>query len=78
MGERHSLAISEAADLFDGRRDRNAGRGGRTDRGRARAHFKTTSLYFQIDPARRADFEAEDRRNIERRGGGVRFKRPRS
>ena len=37
------------------------------------AHFRTTSLYFRIDPARRQALLDEDRRNIERRGGSLQF-----
>ena len=33
------------------------------------ARFRTTSLYFQIDPARRQAFEDDDRRQLEERGG---------
>jgi SAM-dependent methyltransferase len=36
------------------------------------AGFRTTSLYRRIDPARRADFEAGERRLVERLGGTVR------
>jgi hypothetical protein len=35
------------------------------------AHFRTTSHYLQIDPAKRGAFEDEDRRRIEARGGVV-------
>lgn len=37
------------------------------------AHFRTTSLYFEIDPDRRQAFEDEDRELIERLGGVVTF-----
>jgi hypothetical protein len=38
-----------------------------------RDHFRTTSLYFRIDPERREAFEADDRRLVEELGGTVRF-----
>jgi len=37
------------------------------------AHFRTTSLYFQIEPDKRRAFEEEDRRRIEAGGGSVHF-----
>jgi SAM-dependent methyltransferase len=37
------------------------------------AHFRTTSLYFQIDPDKRQAFEDADRRLIEAGGGSVHF-----
>ena len=37
------------------------------------SHFRTTSLYFQIDPADREAFEDDDRRRIDAAGGTVRF-----
>jgi ubiquinone/menaquinone biosynthesis C-methylase UbiE len=74
MGERRGLAVSEAADLFTDvevvTRVENVER----TADELIAHFRTTSLYFQIDPAHRAEFEAEDRRNMERRGGILRFR----
>ena len=36
-------------------------------------HFRTTSLYFQIDPAHRQAFEDDDRQLIEGLGGVVTF-----
>jgi SAM-dependent methyltransferase len=74
MGERRGLAIGEAGDLFDDVEIETRVEEVERTADELVAHFKTTSLYFQIDPARRADFEAEDRRNMERRGGGVRFR----
>ena len=73
MGEKHSLAVPEAADLFTdvevvtrvARIERTADE--------LSAHLRTTSLWFRIDPARREAFEAEDRQNVERRGGSVVF-----
>jgi SAM-dependent methyltransferase len=37
------------------------------------AHFRTTSLYYRIDPSRRQAFQDDDRRFIERRGGSLQF-----
>ncbi len=37
------------------------------------AHFRTTSLYFEIDPANRQAFEDDDRQLIEGLGGVVTF-----
>jgi SAM-dependent methyltransferase len=37
------------------------------------AHFRTTSLYFEIDPANRRAFEDDDRKQIEGLGGVVTF-----
>ena len=37
------------------------------------AHFRTTSLYFEIDPANRHAFENDDRKLIEGLGGVVTF-----
>ncbi len=37
------------------------------------AHFRTTSLYFEIDPAHRQAFEDDDRQLIEGLGGVVTF-----
>ncbi len=37
------------------------------------AHFRTTSLYFEIDPANRRAFEDDDRKLIEGLGGVVTF-----
>ena len=37
------------------------------------AHFRTTSLYFEIDPANRQAFEGDNRRLIEGLGGVATF-----
>ena len=37
------------------------------------AHFRTNSLYFEIDPANRQAFEDDDRQLIEGLGGNVTF-----
>jgi SAM-dependent methyltransferase len=73
MGEHHSLAVPEAAKLFAD--VEVATRVERIERtaDELSAHLRTTSLWFRIDPARREAFDAEDRRNVERRGGSVHF-----
>jgi hypothetical protein len=72
MGERHGLAVPEA-DLFTDVELAMRVESIEQTADELSAHLRTTSLYFRIDPARRAEFEAEDRRNIERRGGSLRF-----
>jgi SAM-dependent methyltransferase len=37
------------------------------------AHYRTTSLYHRIDPARRDALERDDRRVVERNGGTIRW-----
>jgi SAM-dependent methyltransferase len=73
MGEQHGLAVPEAADLFTDVEVATRVESIERTADELSAHLRTTSLYFRIDPARRAEFEAEDRRNIERRGGSLRF-----
>jgi SAM-dependent methyltransferase len=73
MGEQHALAVPEAAELFgDVEVTTRVERIERTA-DELSAHLRTTSLWFRIDPARRKAFEAEDRQNVERRGGSVVF-----
>jgi hypothetical protein len=72
MGDRHGLARPEAAALFDDvevdavlvDQERTADE--------MIATLRTTSLWFQIDPERRAAFEADGRRAVERSGGTIR------
>ena len=71
MAERHELEVPEAADLFaDVEVTAQAERVEQTA-DEIVARFRTTSLYFRIDPSRRDAFEADDRRSIERRGGSL-------
>jgi SAM-dependent methyltransferase len=74
MGDgRHELVAAEAADLFE---DVDVAAVVLEDEKTADeliAHFRTTSLYFRIDPAQLPALEADDRRIVERRGGTVRF-----
>jgi len=74
MGDgRHNLVNAEAARLFQAvditaivsEVERTADE--------LLAHFRTTSLYFQIDPDKRSAFDADDRRRIEAAGGSVPF-----
>ena len=73
MGERHTLAVPEAADLFTGVEVETRVESIERTADELSAHLRTTSLWFRIDPARRAEFEAEDRQNVERRGGSLHF-----
>lgn len=72
MGEgRHDLAVEEARDLF---RDVEVAIAGETAERTAEeilAHFRTTSLWFQVDPGRRRALEDADRDLIERFGGTI-------
>lgn len=71
MGERHELAVEQAADLFDdvavvaevSRVEETAEQ--------SLAHLRTTSLYFRIEPARRPGFEEDVRGLAERLGGTI-------
>ena len=73
MGEQHSLAVPEAADLFADVEVATRVERIEQTADELSAHLRTTSLWFRIDPARREAFEAEDRQNVERRGGSVHF-----
>jgi SAM-dependent methyltransferase len=73
MGERHHLAVPEAADLFDDVQVATRVEQIEQTADELNAHLRTTSLWFRIDPARRAEFEADDRATIERNGGTMRF-----
>jgi SAM-dependent methyltransferase len=70
---RHSVAEPGAAQLFD---DVDVAADVVTTEQTADqliAHFRTTSLYFRIDPDRRQAFEDDDRRLVESLGGTIRF-----
>lgn len=73
MGEQHDLAVPEAAGLFTDVAVTTRVESVERTADELSAHLRTTSLWFRIDPARRGAFEAEDRQNVERRGGSVRF-----
>lgn len=74
MGEgRHDLASEEAARFFDEVDIAAHVTEVELTADELISHFRTTSLYFQIDPGDRDAFEAEDRRRIQEAGGTVRF-----
>jgi ubiquinone/menaquinone biosynthesis C-methylase UbiE len=72
-GGRHNLARDDAARLFEDVQLAKVVSAVEQTADEALAHFRTTSLYFHIDPARRAAFEEEDRRIVERHGGTLKF-----
>jgi ubiquinone/menaquinone biosynthesis C-methylase UbiE len=74
MGDgRHGLAVDEAAGLFEDAQLATVVVDVEQTADEAQAFFRTTSLYFQIEPERREAFEADDRAVIERFGGTVKF-----
>jgi ubiquinone/menaquinone biosynthesis C-methylase UbiE len=74
IGEgRHSMAVAEAAHLFDDVEVEADVREIEETAEELIAHFRTTSLYFRIDPERRQAFEEDDRRLVESFGGTIRF-----
>lgn len=74
MGDgRHGLATDVAADLFEDVEVVPVVSTIEQTADEMLALFRTTSLYFQIDPARRSAFEDDDRRVVERFGGTVRY-----
>ena len=72
MGERRGLAVPEAAQLFDDVDVAGDVVEIEDTADRVIAQFRTTSLYFRIEPSRRAAFEEADRRLIESHGGTLR------
>jgi SAM-dependent methyltransferase len=73
MGEgRHALAIPETARLFRDVELRTVLSSHEETADQLLAQFRTTSLYFMIEPDRRQAFEADDRRLIESAGGTIR------
>jgi SAM-dependent methyltransferase len=73
MSEYHGLAVAEAAALFDDVEVTTDVSVIEQTADEIAAHFRTTSLYFRIDPALRQAFEDDDRRLIERHGGTLQF-----
>jgi SAM-dependent methyltransferase len=69
MGGRFDLANADAAKLFDDVEVQMAIEKLEQPADEVIARFRTTSLYFQIDPSRRQAFEDDDRRQLEERGG---------
>jgi ubiquinone/menaquinone biosynthesis C-methylase UbiE len=71
--EEHGLAVEEAAELFDDV-EMNALLSTEELTGEeALARLQTTSMYFRIDPARRAAFNEGHRRLYAARGGAAQF-----
>jgi SAM-dependent methyltransferase len=73
MEGQHDLAIPEAIDLFHDVDVTTEMSVVEQTGAEAAAHFRTTSLYFRIEPERRQAFEDDHLQLIERRGGTVRF-----
>jgi SAM-dependent methyltransferase len=74
MGDgRHELANDDAARLFEAVEVTAVVSGVERTADQLVAQFRTTSLYFQIDPDKRQAFEEADRRLIEAGGGSVHF-----
>ncbi len=72
-GGRHNLARADAAALFEDVQLEKVVATVEQTADEAIAQFRTTSLYLQIDPSRRAAFEADDRLIVERYGGTLKF-----
>jgi ubiquinone/menaquinone biosynthesis C-methylase UbiE len=70
---RHRLAVDEAAGLFEAAELAAMVINVEQTADEAQAFFRTTSLYFQIEPEHREAFEADDRAVIERFGGTLKF-----
>jgi SAM-dependent methyltransferase len=74
MGDgRHNLSDAEAARLFEDVDIRAVVSEVERTADELLAHFRTTSLYFQIDPDKRDAFEDDDRRRVEAAGGSLPF-----
>ena len=69
---RHRMATPEAAYLFDDVEVACEVGSVEETADQLLAHLRTTSLYFRIEPRRRAAFEEDERRLVERRGGKIR------
>ena len=69
---RHNLAVPAAADLFERVEVASHVRTQKETADELVAHFRTTSLWFQLDPEQRDALEEDDRRIIERHGGVLR------
>lgn len=70
--KRPSLAVAEAADLFEDVEVASEGYTVEETADEWLGLFRTTSLYQRLEPARRAPLEQDHRRLIERLGGSVR------
>jgi SAM-dependent methyltransferase len=71
--QRPTMAVAEGSLLFDGVDVASETFTFEETPDELHAHFRTTSIYHRIDPARRAAFEDDERRWIERNGGTARF-----
>jgi len=71
----HKLASEDAADLFEDVQLATVVATVEQTADEALAQFRTTSLYFRIDPSRRAAFEDDERRIVQRFGGMLKFSR---
>jgi ubiquinone/menaquinone biosynthesis C-methylase UbiE len=72
MADRHELAVPQAAELFEDVDVEAEVTIRESTADDLIARLRTTSLYFRIDESRRAAFEEDDRRVIERHGGVLR------
>jgi ubiquinone/menaquinone biosynthesis C-methylase UbiE len=73
MEGQHHLAVPDASDLFDDVDVTTEISVVEQTGAETAAHFRTTSLYFRIDPERRQAFEDDHLLLVEQRGGTVRF-----
>jgi SAM-dependent methyltransferase len=69
---RHRVASPTAAGLFGDVELAGEARLTEETADELLAHFRTTSLYFRIDPARREAFEQDERKLVDRLGGTIR------
>jgi SAM-dependent methyltransferase len=69
---RHEMGIPEAAPMFEDTRVDTALRVEEETADELIAHLRTTSFYFRLPPDRREEFEEDDRRIVESRGGSIR------
>jgi ubiquinone/menaquinone biosynthesis C-methylase UbiE len=69
----HRVAVPGAAGLFIDVRVDTEVREVEETADELIAHYRTTSLYHRIDPARRDALERDDRRVVERHGGTIRW-----
>jgi SAM-dependent methyltransferase len=70
---RHRMAVPAAADLFVDVEVATEPHEVVETAEEMIAHFRTTSVYHQVDPARRGALERDDRRAVERHGGTIRW-----
>jgi ubiquinone/menaquinone biosynthesis C-methylase UbiE len=73
MGERHSLTVDEAVELFTDVEVDAVTSGFEETADEGLDFLRTTSLYLRIEPARRAAFESDFHRIVSQAGGRTRF-----